>query len=55
MAPDAGVADIGLDAKESRYSYQFGMPKHPRLCGDVSLWLDCVNCGEEVAAARGTE
>jgi len=49
------VAGIGSDAKASRYSYQLGTLQHLRLCGDVSLWLDCVNCGEQVAAARGTE
>lgn len=49
------LAGIGLDAKESRYSYQFRMRKPLRLCGAVSLWLDCVNCGEQVAATRGTE
>jgi hypothetical protein len=34
---DAGVADIGLDAKASRSSYQFGIPEPPRLCGHASL------------------
>jgi hypothetical protein len=37
--PDASVARIGLDAKASRYSYQFGKPERPGLCGRAFLWL----------------
>jgi hypothetical protein len=45
-------ADVGLAAKASRYSHQFGW-QASRLCGHTSIWIDCGVCGEGVAVAQG--